>query len=588
MDPNPHIRVLPLHVANKIAAGEVVERPASVVKELAENAIDAGAKNIRISIVQGGRNLISVQDDGCGMSRDDAVLSLERHATSKIRDVDDIENIGTLGFRGEAIPSIASVSRFTITTRTLSSDEGTRLAVNAGVLAEIKSAGCPPGTIVEVRDLFCNVPARRKFLRACATEESHIREIFTFMALAHRDVSFSLTIDGRETYKLAQCKDLGGRIADLFGAETLERLLEIDASIPGQRGETRAHGFIERPDAAQCVRREQFTFVNSRPASCSAIAYALREAYPRKQGDCRPMAVLFVDVPPKDVDVNVHPAKREVRLRNASAAKEAIRTAIEEALKHPAARTQTPPETRTQKAAVPDAGPAARQLPAKEPEPAPLPAPKPVAPPPPEPVQVEFAIEPGSTDTRPWKWFKFLAQLSSGYLLIETDMGYITVNPKAAIARIAYEKAMDGKSAVQMLLVPETVRLSPVSAMRISSSLGELASAGFELEPFGNDTFKVEAVPQAVGKLSVQSVIETIAHDMIENSARRSSMRSRGDVIARSIARSLAGANTILDENTARRLVEDLVKCRMPYVSPQGKPVMIFTSTRELDRRFDR
>jgi DNA mismatch repair protein MutL len=190
-----HIRLLPLHVANKIAAGEVVERPASVLKELLENAIDAGARRIEVNVVQGGRKLVAVRDDGCGMTREDALLSLERQATSKIRDVDDIEHISTLGFRGEAIPSIASVSRFTLATRRAADEEGTRLVVNAGTLAEVKSCGTPPGTIVEVRDLFCNVPARRKFLRAYATEEAHIRSVFTVHALAHPDIGFALSID---------------------------------------------------------------------------------------------------------------------------------------------------------------------------------------------------------------------------------------------------------------------------------------------------------------------------------------------------------------------------------------------------------
>ena len=198
-----HVRLLPIRVANKIAAGEVVERPASVVKELVENSIDAGAKSIRIAVTQGGRKLVSVQDDGSGMSRDDAVLSLERQATSKILDVDDIESITTLGFRGEAIPSIASVSRFSMTTRRRDSDEGVFIQVNAGELAEVRAAGCPPGTLVEVRDLFCNVPARRKFLRAYATEEGHIRYVFTVHALAYPAIGFSLTIDGREAYRLA-------------------------------------------------------------------------------------------------------------------------------------------------------------------------------------------------------------------------------------------------------------------------------------------------------------------------------------------------------------------------------------------------
>src|SRR5574344_202059 len=254
-----HIRVLPLHVANKIAAGEVVERPASVVKELVENAIDAGATAIRISITQGGRKLVSVQDDGCGMTRDDAALSLERQATSKILDVNDIEEIDTLGFRGEAIPSIASVSRFSLTTRRHNSDEGTFLQVNAGTLAEIRAAGCPPGTLVEVRDLFCNVPARRKFLRAYATEESHIKHIFTVHALAHPGIGFTLVVDGRELYRLAPSSDLRDRIRDIFGPEFIDSLLPLPASV-SQNERTANHeprttvsvtGFIERPNLAK-------------------------------------------------------------------------------------------------------------------------------------------------------------------------------------------------------------------------------------------------------------------------------------------------------------------------------------------------
>jgi DNA mismatch repair protein MutL len=214
-----HVRVLPIHVANKIAAGEVVERPASVVKELVENSLDAGAASISVAIAQGGRKLVSVADDGCGMTRDDALLSLERQATSKILDVGDIERIDTLGFRGEAIPSIASVSRFTLTTRRRDSDEGTLVQVNAGELAEVRAAGCPPGTIVEVRDLFCNVPVRRKFLRSAATEESHIKNIFTVNALAHPEIAFTLTVDGRDVYNLPACETVEERITELFGGD---------------------------------------------------------------------------------------------------------------------------------------------------------------------------------------------------------------------------------------------------------------------------------------------------------------------------------------------------------------------------------
>ena len=295
MQRDGHIRLLPLHVANKIAAGEVVERPASVLKELMENSIDAGATRIDVTVVAGGRKLVSVRDEGCGMTREDALLSLERQATSKIRDVDDIERIDTLGFRGEAIPSIASVSRFTLTTRRAEDEGGTHLAVNAGILAEVKDCGAPPGTCVEVRDLFCNVPARRKFLRAFATEEAHIRATFTVHALAHPDVGFSLVLDGREAYRVPPGATLEERIRDLFGAQFSEALIAVS---PQEGSDVRVHGYIERPTSGPSIRRDQFIFVNGRPATAPAINYALREAYPRTREETRPAMVLFIELPP--------------------------------------------------------------------------------------------------------------------------------------------------------------------------------------------------------------------------------------------------------------------------------------------------
>ena len=327
-----HIRLLPIHVANKIAAGEVVERPASVLKELLENAIDAGATRIDIAIVAGGRNLVSVRDNGCGMTRDDALMSLERQATSKIRDVDDIERIDTLGFRGEAIPSIAAVSRFTLVTRRAADESGTRLVVNAGTLAEVADCGAPPGTCVEVRDLFCNVPARRKFLRAFATEEGHIRTAFTVHALAHPDIGFSLTLDGREAYRFAPGATLEERMRDLFGAPFAESLVAVSTP-PGRESAVSIHGYIERPDSNSILRHDQFTFVNGRPSTAAAISYAIREACPRARAEARPAAILFIDLPPEQVDVNVHPAKREVRFRRPAEVREALIGAITTALR---------------------------------------------------------------------------------------------------------------------------------------------------------------------------------------------------------------------------------------------------------------
>ena len=661
IDRDGHVRLLPLHVANKIAAGEVVERPASVVKELVENAIDAGAKNIRISITQGGRKLVAVQDDGCGMTKDDAVLALERQATSKIRDVNDIEEIDTLGFRGEAIPSIASVSRFTLTTRRHDSDEGTLIQVNAGELAEVRAAGCPPGTLVEVRDLFCNVPARRKFLRAYATEENHVKQIFTVHALAHPAIGFSLTVDGRELYRLAPAAAVTDRILDLFGPDFVAQLLPMAAPATG---ETPSHGplpvkvtgYIERPNRFQPTRRDQYVFVNGRPATAPSIAYAIREAYPRHQGDVKPAAVIFIELKPNQVDVNVHPTKREVRFRDNTAVKNAIITAIESAIRgigsvgsigslgstkstgslgsvgslESLESTGSVGSTESVKSAISDpispnaptdpippkapTDPNAPTDPKDPKDPKDPNAPKdpkaPISstpPPAPAPTPLEFAIESDSTGSKPWKWFKFLASTDSGYVIIETDSGLVTINPHAARERIAFEKLLypsptphSDNSAnlqsnnpnnqtiqtIQSLLIPETVQLSPIDFARIQSSLGEIASMGFVIEEFGQGTFKIDAVPQLIGELSPAAVLATIARDLAEGGARRGGARWKEEIIAKSIARSFAGMSLALTEKGAVQLVEELCACRMPYVCPRGKPVMIFTSTRELDRKF--
>ena len=578
-----HVRVLPLHVANKIAAGEVVERPASVVKELLENSLDAGARKIAISIVQGGRKLVAVQDDGSGMCREDAVLSLERQATSKIRDVGDIEEIDTLGFRGEAIPSIASVSRFTLTTRRHDADDGTRIQVNAGTLAEVATAGCPPGTLVEVRDLFCNVPARRKFLRSFQTEEAHVKQVFTVHALAHPGVAFSLRVDGRELYNLAPSADYAERVRELLGVEAAESMVGISCD-----GPVRVHGFIERPNLSTPTRREQYVFVNGRPATAPSIAYALREAYPKRQGDTRPAAIVFIELDPGQVDVNVHPTKREVRFRDNSAVRQALMSSIESALS--GAHIERP--VAVERPCVAEKPVAIERPPqvVTHVEPIRQKAPEPVQaePPPPAPVAVELPLAADDTigaKAKPWAWFKYLASTASGYLLIETDSGVVTINPHAARERIAFERLKE--SAVsQSLLIPETVQLSPPDFARLQASLETIESMGFRLEPFGRDTFKVDAIPQIIDGLSPSVVLATIARDLADGSCRRTGARWREELVAKSVARAFAGMSLALNEEGATKLVEELAACRMPYVCPRGKPTMIFTSTREMNRKF--
>ena len=619
MQRDGQIRVLPIHVANKIAAGEVVERPASALKELVENSIDAGADRIDISVTAGGRKLVSVRDNGCGMNRDNALLSLERQATSKIRDVDDIENIDTLGFRGEAIPSIASVSRFTIITRRKESDAATKLVVNAGTIAEVSECGAPPGTCVEVRDLFCNVPARRKFLRSFATEEGHIKSVFTVSALAHPELGFSLTVDGREVHRLAPGSSIEERISNLFGRDFADELIPVkDGAEDGSpsAGGVRVYGYISRP-SSNPVRREQFIFVNGRPATAPTIAYALKDAYPTGRDESKPSIFLFIEVPPSEVDVNVHPAKREVRFRRPADVKAAIIEAVSNALRGRQATRSCPEEETCSASATPLPVKTAFSVPF-QPTPAPIQRPLPnintepsptgraVSPRPPQLAPADKADYPQavaptptpishpSSPTGPWKFFKVLACTDSGYLLIETDAGIVTLNPQAAQERIAFEKLMaafdsgsdaTGIAASQPLLIPETVHFSPLESARLKNFKHILLKQGFEIDEFGPDTWKIDAMPAMISGQSAADIIASIVYDIGEAGVKRGE-RWREELIAKSVARSFAGAPRKFTLEDASRLVEELGRTSMPYVCPRGKPVMIFTSNRELTRKF--
>lgn len=600
MERDGQIRILPIHVANKIAAGEVVERPASALKELVENAIDAGADRIDISVCEGGRKLVSVRDNGCGMSRDNALLSLERQATSKIRDVDDIEKIDTLGFRGEAIPSIASVSRFSIVTRRKENDSATKLVVNAGTVAEISECGAPPGTCVEVRDLFCNVPARRKFLRSCATEESHIKSVFTVSALAHPELGFSLAVDGREIHRLAPGSTVEERISGLFGRDFADELISVaDNTVCGDSRAVRISGYISRPSQSS-VRREQFIFVNGRPATAPTIAYALKEVFPSGRNESKPSVFLFIEVPPSEVDVNVHPAKREVRFRRPGDVKSAIIDAISKTLQGGASAVPPPappkPESRPAFSVPfsPAPAPVQRSLPVVSPEPekpsaATLPPLEPIQPKPEAPVPVQQP--PLTTASGPWKFFKVLANTDSGYILIETDAGIVTLNPQAAQERIAFEKLMaahnsaTGAPPSQPLLIPETIHFSPLESARLKNFKPILQKQGFEIEEFGQDTWKIDAVPAIISGQNAADVIASIVYDIGEAGIKRGDLW-REELIAKSVARSFAGASRKFTTEDATRLVEELGRTKMPYVCPRGKLVMIFTSNRELTRKF--
>src|SRR5882762_8140284 len=324
------IRVLPDHISNLIAAGEVVERPASVAKELVENAIDAGATRIAIDIEAGGRRLLKITDDGEGMTRDDAVLAFERHATSKISKAEDLSAIGTLGFRGEALASIASVARVELITRTEEATAGTRVVIEGGRMRDVKDAAHPRGTTIGVRDLFFNTPARRKFLRSEATESYHLTNLATHYALAHPEIAFTLTNNGREILRAPVAKDLRERAYQIFGEQFLENLLPLEG---GQDQVALVRGFVSAPRDRRTSRDAQYLFVNGRFVRDRLISRALSDGYRAVlPHGVYPAALLFIEIPLEEVDVNVHPAKTEVRFRRAAAVTDAVREAVRGAL----------------------------------------------------------------------------------------------------------------------------------------------------------------------------------------------------------------------------------------------------------------
>src|SRR5467141_3315298 len=368
------IRVLPDHISNLIAAGEVVERPASVAKELVENAIDAGATRIVIDVEAGGRRLLKITDDGEGMNRDDAVLAFERHATSKIARAEDLTSIATLGFRGEALASIASVARVELTTKTEAAAAATRVLIEGGKMRDVKDAAHPRGTTIVVRDLFFNVPARRKFLRSEATESFHLTNLLTHYALAHPEIAFTLTNNGREILRAPVANDLRERAYQVFGEQFLENLLPVDG---GHDQIARVRGYVSAPRDRRTSRDAQYLFVNGRFVRDRLIGRALSEGYRSiLPHGVYPAALLFIEVPLEEVDVNVHPAKTEVRFRRAAAVADAVREAVRAALASagyapaveikdaPPASIEVAPETSNDKVEAFSDMPASMEIPA--------------------------------------------------------------------------------------------------------------------------------------------------------------------------------------------------------------------------------
>jgi DNA mismatch repair protein MutL len=593
-------------VASQVAAGEVVERPASVVKELVENSIDAGAGRIEVAIARGGAAVIRVVDDGIGMDRDDALLSLERHATSKIRSGQDLARIRTLGFRGEALPSIASVSRFRLSTRLREGLEGTEIVVNGGKIETVRASGEAPGTQIEVRSLFYNLPARRKFLRSENTEASHVQHQLSLQAIGHPNVGFVSIRDQTVIFQAPPAKTLGDRIRDLRGSELFEQLLEIkpEAGI----GIT-VSGFVGKVGVSRSTKAEQILFVNGRPVENITIQHGLREGYHTAlmKGQF-PVTFLFLEMDPEAVDVNVHPAKREVRFREPDLVRnsvaEAIRNTVESDRKRWTHSFQKPVDALKAPVHVPMTDPIPPLIPPAEqfalrrdwadfhsspvnvvPRPEEEPAPSESGPPPSGMLQANY--RPDSPNE-----FKIIGVLGKLYILMENGEGLVLVDQHAAHERILFEKLrreMESEGVpTQRLLIPLTVGVTPKDYDWISTNAQTLEKMGFALEPFGNSTLKIDGIPQFFRTDDPSVTIRQLVDELRSMTTTTSRLRMGEDVIARTVCRHAIKANDELRRPEVEQLLRDLMACELPYCCPHGRPTMIQIGYGELERKFGR
>ncbi len=572
----PKIRVLPDILASQVAAGEVVERPASVVKELVENSIDAGAREIRVDMDQGGAALIRVSDDGCGMSREDALLSLERHATSKLRAAGDLAAIRTLGFRGEAVPSIASVSRFRMVTREADAVAGTEIVVDGGKLRDVREAGCAPGTVIEARALFFNMPARRKFLRAESTEAAHVEHQLRLHALAAPGVRFRLRRDDREIFDLPPAAKALDRVRHLLGPELARELI----ALPLTHGNGIAvEGYVLPASHARKGRRHQFVFLNGRPVEDAVISRALAEGFRGAMAEgLHPAAWLWLDLEPTLVDVNVHPAKREVRFHRPLDVREAILEAVTSGLRPPA-----PPQP-PGRPAVASAAPAFAPppvLPAFHP-PQPQLADWAVHPPTPQPA--EIPPPPAADSTAPD--FRILGLLHGRFVVMESADGLVLFDPKAAKERIFYETLLRGPHQVeeQILLVPALLELDPRDLDLLLRGREALAEAGIEIEPFGGNTVQIRSLPACLGIDDPRPFLGGLLDEMLHDPA--PGQRFARERLARLLARR-AAMLVIPKLAETQPLLAELFRCELPYCTADGRPTLTEYGLRELDRRFN-
>jgi DNA mismatch repair protein MutL len=632
------VRILTDRVANQIAAGEVIERPAAVVKELVENALDAGATRIEVEFRHGGRALMRVEDNGYGMSRDDALLALERHATSKIAEAADLDRLASYGFRGEALPSIASVSRFELQTREEGSEAGTEILVNGGKFVHVRDCGRPVGTRIEVSHLFNSVPARRKFLKTDQTEAAHIVHCVRLYALACPRTAFTLIEDGRVIFRSPECRTLEERIAEIFGRQIAEALVPIECVEPGLR----LGGLIGRPGVGRSTRHEMIVFVNARPVDSRTLNYALIESYNESLPKGRyPLAFVFFECDPAAVDVNVHPAKREVRFRSEPQVRGFVIRAVLQRLRELAgggladgsmadrgsrmAERQNPEATGS-KSEIGNRNPGTTNLwapPADHSSPAihradlsalrvgpalspvaglqiPDSQPNPVAGfrPPVFPVSVPHPQspirdpQPAATTTVPAPAWRFVGLAHGNYALFETPAGVVLLDRRATHERVWFERLREqfraGNVPSQRLLLPVPVELDAIAAALLLDRLKFLQIHGFDVAEFGRNFFRVEAVPVWMEPADAEPFLRDLLGAFREGLISDQNQELARDELAR-----LAAAKSVRVPESAggmelNALVAELFRTRSPLSSPSGRPTYIELNHGELARRFQK
>ena len=632
-------------LASQVAAGEVVERPASVIKELVENSIDAGATQVRVEVRRGGVSLIKVMDNGSGMSRADAELCLERHATSKLLNYEDLFDIQQLGFRGEALPSIASVSELRIMTRREEDIEGTVVACHGGEMQPIMNAGCAPGTEISVSNLFFNTPVRRKFLKSDDTEYGHIEHQLKLHALAFPQVRFILVKDGTVVFDVPATTDLRHRISEFVGRETATALLRIK---PTHGPGVQVTGFLMPLSEARRNRRMQFVFLNGRPIEDKIVARAVRDGYGGFPTGLHPALFLYLEVDPGLVDVNVHPAKREVRFRRPSDLTTCIIDAIagtlsvhargedvepEVAAPQPLelrpilepqqAELSLPPSSKPTLAPQPirreptvstapvaplpkvsalpvDAAPTpvirpCRETPPKESNPQPVAVAQPEQPskpeiPAPQPASTlpSRCCEKKEQDTLPN--FRFVGVLADAYMLYENKEGLVMLSPRAARERIIFERLLESNRcpvSSQRLLVPVMLELDPRDMGVALEVREQLQQAGFLLSPFGQRTLRVEAVPMMLSLPRVEEFMLELIRSFSAGETRFKRSRNPFEPFAQRIARQYASREDVRPWLQAPiPLLAELLRCEIPYCTPNGKPTLVPVTLNEIARKF--